>query len=124
MRKIQTRQSTDLVEHTELPPSQRKSRATSKSSNTSSGVLPTPNSPPAFSICTNPLFANSSAQIPIPNPPVNHPVNPLVNPIPPRVQHFVPFSQGNPVNLTQHDDIPIASLKSLPFFTRGFHHTH
>lgn len=36
---------------------------------------------------------------------------------PPRVHPFVPFNQGSPLNLVQHDDIPAAALKSLPFFT-------
>lgn len=30
---------------------------------------------------------------------------------------FVPFNQGSPLNLTQHDDIPIAAQKSISFFT-------
>lgn len=35
----------------------------------------------------------------------------------PRVHPFVPFNHGSPLNLIQHDDIPAAALKSLPFFT-------
>lgn len=31
---------------------------------------------------------------------------------------FVAFNGGSPFNLIQQDDIPVAALKSLPFFTR------
>ena len=30
---------------------------------------------------------------------------------------FVPFNQGSPLNFSQHHDIPLAALKSLPDFT-------
>lgn len=36
--------------------------------------------------------------------------------IPARNQPFVAFNQGSPLNLTQHDPIPVAALKSLPYF--------
>jgi len=30
---------------------------------------------------------------------------------------FVSFNGGNPLQLAQRDDIPMAALKSLPYFT-------
>ena len=35
-----------------------------------------------------------------------------------RAFSFVPFNQGSPLNFSQHHDIPLAVLKSLPDFTR------
>lgn len=34
-----------------------------------------------------------------------------------RAHTFVPFNGGIPLNLKQHDDIPMVALKSLPIFT-------
>lgn len=59
---------------------------------------------PAVIAYRNPLFVSSSNQ--------NTPSMAL-----PRVHPFVPFNQGSPLNLVQHDDILAAALKSLPFFT-------
>ena len=35
----------------------------------------------------------------------------------PRNFAFVPFDQGSPLNLQQHNDIPLAALKGVPYFT-------
>ena len=35
-----------------------------------------------------------------------------------RAFSFVPFNQGSPLNFSQHHDIPLVALKSLPNFTR------
>ena len=34
----------------------------------------------------------------------------------PRAFAFVPFNEGSPLNLAQHNDIPLAALKGLPDF--------
>lgn len=133
MKKYQTRQSEDLVEHIELLPSQRRSRTTTKTkkatnslvefpesssvevfleipnSNILSNSSPPPNnSQPNFSIYINPLFVTTPIQTSITQ---NPPVFAMAVP---RAHAFIPFNGGKPLNLSLHDPIPGATLKSLP----------
>lgn len=49
---------------------------------------------------------------------------PQVLPMAATIQHpFAPFNKGNPLNISQHDDILVVALKSLSFFTREDHTT-
>ena len=97
--------SSENFQYRELSPHRRGKRTSEKVQETLVYTRRARSTPPVTRIIT--ITNSSAAQVQVPK----SRTSPAQ-----MARAFAAFNQGSPLNLNQHDDIPVAALKSLPYF--------